>query len=193
MGTTQEWYVVFRKSPAKTPHKTQGKKLDWNYTRMVRCISKKTLPETPHKTQGKKLDWNYTRMVRCISKKILLETPHKTKGEKARWKLSKNGTLYFEKVLQEIPHKTVAVRPLTSHLKDHISKTKRTSSIRRAPHFIVSCGSSPSQTRQKHLEMPNCVSRHQNMSKLLTFPSTHSHTHTYIYIYNLLNPSAQAR
>ena len=33
---------------------------------------------------------------------------------------------YLEQIMETAPHKTTAVRPLTSHLKTHSSKTNKT-------------------------------------------------------------------
>ena len=44
---------------------------------------------------------------------------------KSRWELHKNAMSEIEQILEAIPHET-AVRPHTSHLKDHPSKTKKT-------------------------------------------------------------------
>ena len=52
---------------------------------------------------------------------------NKTQGEqKTRWELYKNTTSYFEQILESTTRKIATVRPLTSHLKDHPSKTKQT-------------------------------------------------------------------
>ena len=45
--------------------------------------------------------------------------------EKARCELYKKTTRYIEKILKATPHET-AVQPLTSHLKNHPSKTNTT-------------------------------------------------------------------
>ena len=46
--------------------------------------------------------------------------------EKVRWELYKNPTSYLEKILEATPYKTTAVWPLTTHLKNHPSKTNKT-------------------------------------------------------------------
>ena len=46
--------------------------------------------------------------------------------EKTWWKLFKNATRCFELILEAKPYKTEAVRPLTSHLKNHPSKVNKT-------------------------------------------------------------------
>ena len=51
---------------------------------------------------------------------------NKMHREKARWELYKNATSYFEQILEVTPHKTIAAQPLTSHLKNHPSKTNKT-------------------------------------------------------------------
>ena len=51
---------------------------------------------------------------------------NKTHGEKARWELRKNATSYFERIPKATPHITTSIRPLTSHLKNHPSKTNQT-------------------------------------------------------------------
>ena len=43
-------------------------------------------------------------------------------------------------------------------------------SIEWAQHFTDQCNSLPSWPQQKHLEVPNCASRYQNIAKLLTCP-----------------------
>ena len=53
----------------------------------------------------------------------------KTHGEKARWEPHKNTTSYFEQILEATSIKTTAVRPLTSYLKNHPSKTNKTCRI----------------------------------------------------------------
>ena len=47
-------------------------------------------------------------------------------GEKARWKLYKNVSYCFEQIMEATLHKTAAVRPLTSYLTTHSSKTNKT-------------------------------------------------------------------
>ena len=51
---------------------------------------------------------------------------NETHREKSRWELHKNATIYFEQILEATPHET-DVRSLTSYLKKHPSKTKKTS------------------------------------------------------------------
>ena len=51
---------------------------------------------------------------------------YKTHEEKVRWQLHKNATSCFEQVLETTLHKTAAVQPLTSHFKNHPSKTNKT-------------------------------------------------------------------
>ena len=47
-------------------------------------------------------------------------------GEKAMWELHKNATWYFEQILEATVQKTAAVWSLTSHLKNHLSKNRKT-------------------------------------------------------------------
>ena len=49
--------------------------------------------------------------------------------ECAIWEFHKNATWCFEQILEATPHKTAATRPLTSHLKNHSSKTNKTCRI----------------------------------------------------------------
>ena len=44
---------------------------------------------------------------------------------KVRWKLHKNTVCYFEQILEAAPYKTSAVQPLTSHLTNDSSKTRK--------------------------------------------------------------------
>ena len=46
--------------------------------------------------------------------------------EKARRELHKNATSYFEQIQEAMPLESTAVQPLTSYLKTHPSKTKKT-------------------------------------------------------------------
>ena len=47
-------------------------------------------------------------------------------GEKARWKLYQEAACYLEQILEAAPYKTAAVRPLTTYLTNHPSKTNKT-------------------------------------------------------------------
>ena len=49
-----------------------------------------------------------------------------TDWEKARWELHENTTGYFWLILEATPRKATVVRPLTSPLKNHPSKTSKT-------------------------------------------------------------------
>ena len=51
---------------------------------------------------------------------------NKMPGEKARWELHKNAACCFEQILEAAPYKTAVVRPLTSYLINHPSKTSKT-------------------------------------------------------------------
>ena len=51
---------------------------------------------------------------------------NKTHREKATWELHKNSMSLLEQILEATHHKITVVWPLTSHLKSHPSKTKRT-------------------------------------------------------------------
>ena len=51
---------------------------------------------------------------------------NKMHREKARWELHQNSTSYIEQILETTQHKTIAIRPLTSHLKNYPSKTNKT-------------------------------------------------------------------
>ena len=51
---------------------------------------------------------------------------NKIHREKARWKLHKNATCCFEQILEATLDKTAVVRPTTSHLTNHPSKTNNT-------------------------------------------------------------------
>ena len=42
-------------------------------------------------------------------------------GEKSKWELYTSAARRFEQILETAPNKTVAVRPLTSYLKNHTS------------------------------------------------------------------------
>ena len=46
--------------------------------------------------------------------------------EKTRRELHKNAMSYAEQILEVASHKTTAVRPPTSHLKNHPNKTNKT-------------------------------------------------------------------
>ena len=50
----------------------------------------------------------------------------KMHGEKVRMERHKNATCYFEQILEATPNKTIAVRPLNSHLTNHLSKMNET-------------------------------------------------------------------
>ena len=56
----------------------------------------------------------------------LCEESGLTEQKKAWWKLHTNATRYFEQSLEATSHETTAVWPLTSYLKNHPSKTKKT-------------------------------------------------------------------
>ena len=47
-------------------------------------------------------------------------------GAKARKKLLKNTKRGFKQIKDAAPHKTAAIRPLTSHLTNHLCKMKKT-------------------------------------------------------------------
>ena len=49
----------------------------------------------------------------------------KTHGHKTRWELYKNAICCFEQILETTLHKIATGWPLTSHLKNHPSKTNR--------------------------------------------------------------------
>ena len=51
---------------------------------------------------------------------------NETPREKSRLELHKNATCCFEQFLEVTLHKTEAIRPLTSHLKNHPRKTDYT-------------------------------------------------------------------
>ena len=51
---------------------------------------------------------------------------NQTHREKATWELHKNATSYLEQFLKATHHETTAVRPHTSHLKNHPNTTNKT-------------------------------------------------------------------
>ena len=50
---------------------------------------------------------------------------YKMLEEKTRWELPKNVMCYFEQFQEATPYKTAVVWPLSSHLKNHFSKTNK--------------------------------------------------------------------
>ena len=61
-------------------------------------------------------------------------TLSKGREKKVRWELHKDAGYCFEQILEAIPNKTAAVQPLTSHLKNHPSKTNKTSRALQGKH-----------------------------------------------------------
>ena len=50
---------------------------------------------------------------------------NETFAEKDRWELHKNTVCYSEQILEVAPYKTAAIRPLTSHLTNYLSKVNK--------------------------------------------------------------------
>ena len=71
-------------------------------------------------------------------------------------------------------------KPDQISLKAWISKPEtdmasNTDNIRWTRYLTTQCGSSPSQSQQKHLELPNFTLHNQNIAKLLTHSSIYIH------------------
>ena len=71
------------------------------------------------------------RFFKAVAVSVLLYgstkwTFNKIHGEKARWELHKDTMCCFEQNLEAMTHRTAAVKPLTSHLTNHPSKTNKT-------------------------------------------------------------------
>ena len=62
----------------------------------------------------------------AVAMSALIGTETETLGEKATWELHKDDGICFEQILKEAPNKTADLRPLTSHLTNHPSKTSQT-------------------------------------------------------------------
>ena len=95
--------------------------------------------------------------------------------EKVRWELHKNATGCFEQVLEAAPYKTAVVRPLTSHLINHLSKMNKTfQALTHKQHFLIDSYTQLHQFWLTNKELPTTA---------LCWQWIHTHTHTYIYIY----------